>query len=675
MSKKATVLIAAAAVLILFGVVRAQERAYALDTPALTATEVDGEIVLSWTEVEGATRYDLQVWDCVNEWRPISENVLRTTEAVHTDPADEITYLYTVQALNDRGEESDWAAISKNGDEYDFVRETVNPIPSPDFDVVTQDDHIRLQYSNVEKAVGYQARVWYEGAGDDWLWLPEENLDLDSRTFSYFEVEPGVDYFFVMRSYSENRCGYSDWSAYQRHTFAGSGNPDGGTTGGATGPANTPTPTATPTRQPLPGQISWNASSSTHNSIILSWQAPDPPAAQYRLVLTGSDEVLYEGPATQFTHTGLAANTAYRYAVRGRHGSAGQDWGPWSYQTVWTAADPAELSAYVPGAPVTLEARNDPALGIRLRWRHNARTQPGDCACPVTGHQILRRLAGAGQQFQVIATTGSDANYQDSSASPGVQYSYQVRARNRHGLSDPSGSASATHLPATATPTPTGVTGPANTPTPTATPTRQPLPGQISWNASSSTHNSIILSWQAPDPPAAQYRLVLTGSDEVLYEGPATQFTHTGLAANTAYRYAVRGRHGSAGQDWGPWSYQTVWTAADPAELSAYVPGAPVTLEARNDPALGIRLRWRHNARTQPGDCACPVTGHQILRRLAGAGQQFQVIATTGSDANYQDSSASPGVQYSYQVRARNRHGLSDPSGSASATHLPATAP
>ena len=450
MSKSTTVLVvAAAAVLILFGAVRAQEQTYTLDRPTLTATEVDGEVVLSWTAVERATRYDLQVWDCVNEWRPVSENDLQTTEAVHTDPADAITYLYTVQALNDRDEKSDWAAISKNGNKYDFVKETVNPIPSPDFDVAAQADHIQLQFSNVEKAAGYQARVWYAGAGDDWLWLPEADLDLDGRTFSYADVQPGVVYFFVMRAYSENRCGYSDWSAYQRHTFAGGG-ATGSSAGGATGPANTPTPTATPTRQLLPGQISWNASSSTHNSVTLSWQALDPPAAQYRLRLAGADGALYEGPATQYTHTGLSANTAYSYAVRGQNGSADQDRGPWSYQTVWTTADPADLSAYVPGAPVTLEARNDPALGIRLRWRHNARTQPGDCACPVTGHQILRRLAGAGQQFQVIATTGSDANYQDSSASPGVQYSYQVRARNRHGLSDPSGSASATYLPPTA---------------------------------------------------------------------------------------------------------------------------------------------------------------------------------------------------------------------------------
>ncbi|MDE0142928.1 MAG: fibronectin type III domain-containing protein [Caldilineaceae bacterium] len=263
MSKSTIVLVlVAAAVLILFGVVRAQGQTYALDTPTLTATEIDGKIVLSWFEVEGATRYDLQVWDCVNKWQRLGEDDWQTTLAAHIDPADGITYLYTMQALNDRGEESDWAAISKseNG-AYDFVRETVNPIPSPVFEVVAQADHIQLHFSNVEEAVGYQARVWYPGAGNRWLWLPEENLDLDNRTFSYSDVQPGVDYFFVMRSYSEDKCGFSDWSTYELHTFAGSGTggitgggtTDGGTTDGGTGNPSGPgggeataTATATP---------------------------------------------------------------------------------------------------------------------------------------------------------------------------------------------------------------------------------------------------------------------------------------------------------------------------------------------------------------------------------------------------------------------------------------------
>ena len=319
MSKRTVILVMAAVmVLIVFGVVRAQEQEYTLDTPELIATEIDGEVVLNWTEVEGATRYDLQVWDCVNEWRPISENELRTTQAVHTDPADEITYMYTVQALNDQGEESDWAAILKyENDEYEFVRETVNPIPSPDFDIVAQDDHIQLQYANVEKAVGYQARVWYEGAGDDWLWLSEANLDLDSRTFSYTDVQPGVTYFFVMRSYSEDKCGYSDWSAYQAHTFAGTGGGTGGGTGSPDGVEATATPTATPnTGGPGPGPGPANTATPTPTAtpsatptetlierptftgVIVGTPTPTPSATPVRPTLTllfGTETVTYLG--------------------------------------------------------------------------------------------------------------------------------------------------------------------------------------------------------------------------------------------------------------------------------------------------------------------------------------------------------------------------------------------
>ena len=377
MSKRTVVLVlAAVAVLIVFGVVQAQEQAYTLAAPTLTATEVDGEIVLSWTEVEGATRYDLWVKDCENRWKRIGDGDWESTEATHTNPADGITYLYTVQALNDRGEESDWAAISKNGNEYEFVRETVNPIPSPDFEVVAQDDHIQLHYSNIEEAVGYQARVWYEGAGDDWLWLPEANLDLDSRTFSYSNVQPGVGYFFVMRSYSENKCGYSDWSGYKRHTFAG-GTIDGAT--GASGTANTPTPTATATATrstgdpgdpdgettvvgaedtPTPtatatatatptetvtvgsgrsvGGIVRTHSPWSRTAVTLHWSRPNETPVNFQVNWAEAGQSYSEGSeahttSMQYRLTGLKEEVAYKVRVRARYN--GSD-GPWSTGTI-----------------------------------------------------------------------------------------------------------------------------------------------------------------------------------------------------------------------------------------------------------------------------------------------------------------------------------------------------
>ena len=390
MSKRTVVLVVAAlAVLIVFGVVRGQT--YALDRPSLTATEVDGSVLLEWSAVEGATRYGLWQWDCEDGWQRVGGRDWETTQATHVDPVDGRTYKYTVQALNDRGEESDWASRREN--RYVWVRETVNPIPYPAFAIAQHSDRIELTFSAVEQAAGYRALVWYEGAGDRWLRMPD--VDLETLTVSYYDVEPGVEYYFTMYAYTENRCGYSDVAAYQSVIYdpepvlpftptppgAGGGTGGGGTGGGGTGggdgnggdgngvtgavdtatPAHTAThtatatatdsdvappdstPTGTPTPRPRPGRVRFTGAGSTHNSITVYWDVPDPPASEY--VLKGARDrnvrqVIYSGSATSFTWTGLDANTKYYFSVYGNNGP-GSSSGPFGYvKLVWTKVDP-----------------------------------------------------------------------------------------------------------------------------------------------------------------------------------------------------------------------------------------------------------------------------------------------------------------------------------------------
>ena len=518
MSKRTVVFVlAAAAVVIVFGVVQAQGQAYALDRPTLTATEVEGEIVLSWTEVEGATRYGLWVKDCENRWERIGDGDWETTEAVHRDPVDGRTYKYTVQALNDRGEESDWA--SRREDRYLWVRETVNPIPFPQFEIVPQADHIRLQFAAVEEAVGYQGRVWYAGAGDRWLALPEP--DLESRTFSWFEVEAGVEYFFMVRSYSENMCGYSDWTGYQMHTFAGDvptpvagtpvptttdsldpggngnggngngGDGDGGDGDGVTGAADTATPTATgtatstptatgtPTPRPLPGRVSFTGKDSTHNSVTVYWNAPDPTAVEYVLrgsLHGGSYETIYIGSGTQYTWSGRDANTRYQFAIYGRNSPAFPDWGPWSYTiSAWTKVAPDALATSVPGQPQSLTASNV-ANGVKLSWSHHSQTNTGSNwdEGAITEHEISRRRGS--DRWQVIVASGRRTSYTDKNVYAGNTYTYRVRARNRHGYSSPA-TVVLTFVPGTPEPTPV--------PEPTA----EPDCSEIMWSGKSRDAN------------------------------------------------------------------------------------------------------------------------------------------------------------------------------------------
>ena len=452
MSRRTAVLaLAALAVVVVFGVVRGQT--YALDRPTLTATEVDGSILLEWSAVEGATRYGLWQWDCEGGWQMVGGREWETTQATHADPVDGRTYKYTVQALNDRGEVSDWA--SRSATRYRWVRETVNPIPFPAFEVVQHSDRIELVIAPVEKAVGYQALVWHEGAGGSWLRMPE--VDPETLRVSYSEVERDVEYYFTVQAYSENRCGYSDWATYQGVIYdpdpalpftptpppgggtggdgTGDGTDDGGDDGnGVTGAVDTATPThtathtatatdsdaappgstptGTPTPRPRPGRVSLTGAGSTHNSITVYWSVPDPPALEY-ILRGGRDgnvkQVIYSGSATSFTWTGLDANTRYYFSAFGSNGSGPANNGPYSYvKLVWTKVDPADLADYVPDAPTGLTAANTED-GVKLTWNNPTCSPPGRVCNnidlgDVYEHQIQRRRGS--NRWQAIGQSG-----------------------------------------------------------------------------------------------------------------------------------------------------------------------------------------------------------------------------------------------------------------------------
>ena len=81
----------------------------ALAAPVLTAQAAEDGVELSWTTVHGATRYELFVWDSVNEWRQFGGDSLTDTTYTHTDPAVGTTYFYTIRAANADGETSAWS--------------------------------------------------------------------------------------------------------------------------------------------------------------------------------------------------------------------------------------------------------------------------------------------------------------------------------------------------------------------------------------------------------------------------------------------------------------------------------------------------------------------------------------------------------------------------------------
>ena len=76
---------------------------------ALSARATERGVELSWTAVQGASRYALWVWDSVNDWRQLGGNTLTGTTYTHADITVGTTYFYSILTVDAGGETSPWS--------------------------------------------------------------------------------------------------------------------------------------------------------------------------------------------------------------------------------------------------------------------------------------------------------------------------------------------------------------------------------------------------------------------------------------------------------------------------------------------------------------------------------------------------------------------------------------
>ena len=115
-SKKARDLAALVAVLISLSF-SSQIEAYAqpesgkgLDTPVLMAALTEESTVeLTWNMVAGAVRYELWVWDEVDDWQQLDDGSLTDTFFTHSGIVRGRTYYYAVRAIDGSGNTSEWS--------------------------------------------------------------------------------------------------------------------------------------------------------------------------------------------------------------------------------------------------------------------------------------------------------------------------------------------------------------------------------------------------------------------------------------------------------------------------------------------------------------------------------------------------------------------------------------
>ncbi|MGW8956565.1 LamG-like jellyroll fold domain-containing protein, partial [Paenibacillus sp. NPDC055715] len=231
----------------------------------------------------------------------------------------------------------------------------------------------------------------------------------------------------------------------------------------------------------------------TDQKMVLNW---DKITNAETYVLKRNDSIIYQGPDSTFTDTGLSPFTDYTYTLIARNSN-----GETNEAKI---IDKTNKSVLPTPTNIVTTATNS---SITLDW---------DDVAGATTYELKRD--------GVSIYSGSESKFTDSTGlTAATTYTYTLVAKNGTGESS-----AASLQVKTADPTPT-------TPAP-ATPT---TPANLTGTA---TTTSIKLSWNAADN-AESYELKRDG--EVVYRGSDLTYTDTGLKESTSYTYTLVAKNGT----------------------------------------------------------------------------------------------------------------------------------
>ena len=245
-----------------------------LSAPVLTAQAAEDGVELSWTTVHGATRYELFVWDSVNQWRQIGGDSLTGTTYTHTDLVAGTTYFYTILAVNADGETSALSdhvytdtptdtptatpthtpaatvtptrtPTATTGQPSDSSAADPTPTPSPTVAVLSApvltaqaaEDGGELSWTTVHGATRYELFVW--DSVNEWRQIGGDSLT--GTTYTHTDLVAGTTYFYTILAVNAD----GETSALSDHVYT-----DTPTDTPTATPTHTPAATVTPTRTP-----------------------------------------------------------------------------------------------------------------------------------------------------------------------------------------------------------------------------------------------------------------------------------------------------------------------------------------------------------------------------------------------------------------------------------------
>ena len=179
--------------------------AMTLSVPALTAEAAGSAVDLSWTAVVGAVRYELWVWDRVNEWQQHGGDNLSATAYTHSDLTAGTKYYYTIRAVNAGGESSDWAPYPSAG----APAASASALSAPLLVAAPAKGAVELSWTAAAGAVRYELWVWdrvneFEKLGGD---------NLSGTAYTHSGVTAGTKYHYTIRAVNADGE-TSDWLQY-----------------------------------------------------------------------------------------------------------------------------------------------------------------------------------------------------------------------------------------------------------------------------------------------------------------------------------------------------------------------------------------------------------------------------------------------------------------------------
>ena len=589
----------------------------------LASSAAAGSVSLTWTNLSGATSY----------------NIYRgTSSGTHTSLATSVTgtnYLDTTVATN--GTQYFYTITANNGSESAKSNETtILPLPSFNITSITpiNSSSIQIIWPTVAGASSYDIKYGTTSGS----YMTTLSNQTSPKTLS--GLSPGSTYYIIITANNSIGAGTSS-DSNENSASTAFGAPSGlsataspasvnlqwssvsgassykilrGTTSGSEVQIATGISTNTYTDSPVSNGttyfytvqasdgITYSANSNevsvktisaftftsatvaSSSSITLAWTSAT--GADSYEVLYGTASGSYTTPITGvssgYTLSGLATGTTYYIAIRARNAvGAG---------ATYTSS---ELTAKTStAAPTTLVAS---AVGgaVSLTW---------SSVIGATNYSVYRATTSGGS-YTLIGTSAS-ASYSDTVAT-GTQYYYVVRANN--------GSESANSNEATVL----------------------PISSFSLASTSAPSTSSIIATWSA-QPGASTYD-ILRGTSSASYGAPVTTvtspYTFTGLTSGTTYYIIVRAKNAIGGG-----------AITDSVESTQVTPiGAPSGLAASSTPG-SVELSW---------SSVVSASSYKVYRSTTSGSSYTQIATVTAPTTSYSDT-VSNGTTYYYVVKSFN---------------------